>query len=444
MSLPSKYKQVASLGEGHFAIVTEYFDTTTKLSVAIKRLKKKNKNNEMYQTRFRREIEITASLSDVEGVIDILEKCAENSYYCMAKANDNLLKYIRTNNDKLHEDDRIEIIRQICSTMSTAHERGIIHRDLSPTNILQIENESNTFFQIADFGLGKTDSEIKGLSTNSSVSNYGQALYVSPEQREKLKSATMRSDVYSLGKLIDFIMTGRDPDNARQHVLKSISTKACEYEPVDRFSDAGELLVELDKISELLTESVGSISYTANQLDLAASQQDWKSAHKTIATQSFSGHNYENYVEPVTEFLENTTTRDEYANAIGDLINDTANRYLIEVEPLSSMVGWPFNQRYRFYRVMSWLFSKVTDDQIKTNLFMAIWSEAYDSDQWDTQDVAKNLLGSFPNDRTLQIQIARAIEESGGESIQQELLNFTPDGPITNIIRKFLSARNSK
>ena len=93
--------------------------------------------------------------------------------------------------------------------------------------------------KIADFGLGKNLNTLASHIT-SSTRNYGQYFYCSPEQLLYLKDGDKRSDVFSLGRLINFVMTG-DPVN-EAHKLRHVSEKATSQDPSNRYQDASELL----------------------------------------------------------------------------------------------------------------------------------------------------------------------------------------------------------
>jgi len=88
-----------------------------------------------------------------------------------------------------------------------AHSNNVLHRDLSPNNIL-IADKGQVW--VADFGLGK-DYDRRSMGGKSSLAGHGTQSYVAPEQLEKLRNATERSDVYSLGEIFYFILTGKTP-----------------------------------------------------------------------------------------------------------------------------------------------------------------------------------------------------------------------------------------
>lgn len=118
----------------------------------------------------------------------------------MLKAEQTYENYITANS--LDDASKITCIRQILYTMKEVHSRNILHRDLSPTNIFIYHGR----LLLADFGLGK-DLNILHSHQTLLTNQVGQFLYCAPEQFMLLKESSKRSDVYSLGRIINFTMT---------------------------------------------------------------------------------------------------------------------------------------------------------------------------------------------------------------------------------------------
>lgn len=216
---------LVEIGKGGFANI--YFQKSTGL--VLKKLNEESVRSESLRSRFKREYEITKSCSDIESVIKVYDFDSSNYSYTMEKADYTLEEYIKKS--ELTEDSKLNIIRQILHTMSLVHQKDVLHRDLSPTNIFFVRG----VIKIADFGLGKNLNILTSHQTIDTAS-FGQLFYCAPEQLTLLKDADKRSDVYSLGRIINFIMT-KDHNNL-SHSLRAISEKTKNLDPNYRYKDA--------------------------------------------------------------------------------------------------------------------------------------------------------------------------------------------------------------
>jgi len=207
----------------------------------VKRIKDDYFNDSALRSRFKREFLITQSLNDVNHIIKVIDFDEKTCSYRMNYESSTLYHLIKSKKS-ISISNRVKIIEQIINTMIIVHSRDICHRDLSPTNIFV---DDNFDIKIADFGLGK-DAKIinshKTLSTNA----YGNSDYCSPEQLEHLKDGNALSDIYAIGKIINFIMTGR-PTNYN-HEFSPITVTATMENPDERFENLKELEKSLNSI----------------------------------------------------------------------------------------------------------------------------------------------------------------------------------------------------
>ncbi|WP_440897449.1 protein kinase domain-containing protein [Amphibacillus sp. Q70] len=236
--LIDKNKDLEEIGEGGFAKV--YFRNSD--CKVIKKLKDQYIANQSVCSRFKREYDITNSIQDVEGVIKLFNFDDTKMEYVMEKADNILSDYIEKN--EITRSFKFELIEKLLEIMKAIHGRNIIHRDLSPTNILFVDNR----MKIADFGLGKNYEVIhshRTLDTNA----LGQYDYCAPEQRNSLKDGDKRSDVYAIGRIINFILNG-SPSNGR-HELSQLVNKATSLESENRFNSAVEMYSTFLKIKEI-------------------------------------------------------------------------------------------------------------------------------------------------------------------------------------------------
>ena len=222
------------VGNGGFA--NAYFQKSTGLIV--KKLKDDFLTNEGIRSRFKREYQITKSLSDLQSIIKVFDFDENNCSYTMEKAETTLEHFIE--NAELDDLIKIKCIRQILQLFSEVHKRNIVHRDISPNNIFMLSG----VLKVADFGLGK-DLNMFTSHQTCLTNSLGQLRYCAPEQFMQLKDADKQSDVFSLGRLINFIMTDK-PTNYH-HMFKNATEKATNHNSSFRHTDANALLMHIEK-----------------------------------------------------------------------------------------------------------------------------------------------------------------------------------------------------
>lgn len=225
---------------------------------AIKKLKEDIRFDSGIRHRFKREFDITSNLSEISGVIPVYQYSEHELHYEMLLCSNTLENLIAEN--ILSESDKDKVIDFILIVMEKVHNKGVIHRDLSLNNVLYNRGE----YYISDFGLGKSLGKEYSHCTINTM-GIGQLLYVAPEQINSLAEAGKYSDVFSLGKIINAILTG-DPRND-EHKYQSLCIKATATSILARYQDASELKEALDKFRENKTNQNISAQIT-KQIEL--------------------------------------------------------------------------------------------------------------------------------------------------------------------------------
>ena len=225
------------LGTGGFANV--YVQKST--GHVLKKLKDDYLTDKGIKSRFKREFDITKSLNDSYGIIKVYLFDERKYTYTMERAEITLYDYII--NNELNEQIKLKCIMQILYIMSIVHEKNIIHRDLSPNNIFLLRGE----IVIADFGLGK-DLNVFTSHQTIHTNSMGQYAYCAPEQFMLLREGDKRSDVYSMGRIINFIMT-KNPFDIN-HIFRNICEKATSENSIYRYADIKQLNIFFNKAIE--------------------------------------------------------------------------------------------------------------------------------------------------------------------------------------------------
>jgi eukaryotic-like serine/threonine-protein kinase len=407
--LLSNYVHVKTIGRGAFAIVTHYRDKTSGADVAVKKL-----TDEKHAHRFEREIKIMQALDGHPNVIKLIDfECISGSYqHITPKAKTNLYKYIKKINSTLTLERRIGIFDQVLAALNYAHSKNILHRDIAPTNVLVFENEH---IEVCDFGMGKDLSALSNYTT-SVVARYGQLYYVAPEQREKLKAASERSDIYSLGKLLNFVLTGRDPDTIHPSDFTSVIERATQYDPDARYQNIQEFETAYNRLkSLLLVDTTSALPKTLIDLARESGSIDWREFHNLAARSDLEGHTYSDYVDPVVELLSQPGNLQTYYETVGDAFGDFLKIFVAKLVELAGMTGWPFKEITTFGRLLKNIFFTVHEPGLKLICLKEIWNLAYEQDQWAVQSIMQGLFDHIPGD--IQTAFALHILDSSASSL---------------------------
>jgi serine/threonine-protein kinase len=205
-----RYRLDAEIGRGGMSTVYRAFDTVLERTVAIKIMHREIAADSDQLERFRREARAVAQLNHphVVTVIDAGEEPSADGfgspYIVLEYVDGETLKDIIRRDGPLEIPQAIAYAIEIARALGAAHERGIVHRDVKPHNIL-ISEEGGA--KITDFGIARSLSE-EGLTLAGRV--LGTTDYVSPEQALG-HPVTGQSDLYSLGIVLYEMLTGRVP-----------------------------------------------------------------------------------------------------------------------------------------------------------------------------------------------------------------------------------------
>ena len=261
--ISDRYQIIKSIGEGGMANVYLAYDTILDRNVAVKVLRGDLATDEKFVRRFQREALSASSLTN-PNIVEVYDVGEDNGeyYIVMEYVEGKHLKNLLKKRGKLTVPEVVDIVLQITSGLSVAHDSYIIHRDIKPQNILILDNG---LVKITDFGIAVAMNATQLTQTNSVM---GSVHYLPPEQASG-KGATLQSDIYSIGILMYELLTGKLPfkgDNAVEIALKhlkepmpsirdeypeipqsveNIILKATAKNPKNRYADAREMHEDL-------------------------------------------------------------------------------------------------------------------------------------------------------------------------------------------------------
>ena len=214
-----RYEIIRNIGEGGMANVYLALDTILDRKVAVKILRGDLATDEKFVKKFQREASAASILDhpNIVGIYDVGED--EGNYYIvMEYIEGQTLKSLIKRRGSLTLPEVIDIMTQLTSGIAHAHEKGIIHRDIKPQNILILDDG---LIKIADFGIAQALNSNELTETNSVM---GSVHYLPPEQANGAGS-TFKSDIYSLGILMYELLIGKVPfkgENAVEIAIKQM------------------------------------------------------------------------------------------------------------------------------------------------------------------------------------------------------------------------------
>jgi eukaryotic-like serine/threonine-protein kinase len=260
----SHYRILEMLGAGGMGVVYKAFDTKLDRHVALKFLPTHLRGNEELKRRLKEEARAASTLDHPNIVVihDIGETQDGDVFIAMAFHEGATLRdRIRAAPGGLPVAEALQIARQIATGLAKAHDRGILHRDIKPGNVI-VATDGVT--RIIDFGLAKSgDATLTGDGSAK-----GTPQYMSPEQASG-KPVDVRTDLWSLGAVLYEMVSGRAPFRGENHLqvmravvegqppalresrpglspeIEGIVARALRKDPAKRYQSAGEMARDL-------------------------------------------------------------------------------------------------------------------------------------------------------------------------------------------------------
>jgi serine/threonine-protein kinase len=164
--------------------------------------------------RFEREVRVTATLShpNTVEIYDYGRTADGTSYYVMEYLPGLSLAELVQQHGPLPPGRVVYLLRQVCQALREAHAVGLIHRDLKPSNIIAARRGGmDDVAKLLDFGLVLPATTVPGANLSVEGQIVGTPLFMSPEQASGDRELDQRSDIYSLGAVAYYLLTGRPP-----------------------------------------------------------------------------------------------------------------------------------------------------------------------------------------------------------------------------------------
>ena len=295
--LDGRYEIKEIIGVGGMANVYRAYDSIDDRTVAVKILRDEHMQNDELLRRFRNESKAIAVLShpNIVKVYDV--SFNEDIQYIVMEYIDGItLKEYIEQQKVLRWKEAVHFTVQILRALQHAHDKGIVHRDIKPQNIMLLADGT---IKVADFGIARFARASQQTVTDKAI---GSVHYISPEQA-KGDVTDEKSDIYSVGVMLYEMTTGKLPFDAESPVsvalqqiqsqpkrprsinpdipegLEDIIIRAMQKDPARRYQSAAEMLRDIDEFKRDPTVSFEH-KYTEPE-EMSITENFTKTAKKT-------------------------------------------------------------------------------------------------------------------------------------------------------------------
>lgn len=264
--LDGRYEVQEIIGVGGMSVVYKAYDNVDDRIVAVKVLKDEYLNNDEFKRRFKNESKAIALLShpNIVKVYDV--SFGEKLQYIVMEYIDGItLKEYINKQGAITWNDALFFMTQILKAVQHAHDKGIVHRDIKPQNIILLSTGN---IKVTDFGIARFSRTETKTITEEAI---GSVHYIAPEQA-KGEYTDEKADIYSIGVVLYEMLSGTVPFEAENPVsvalmqvqadakrlteinhniplgLEQICVHAMQKDPVDRYQTATEMLLDIEEI----------------------------------------------------------------------------------------------------------------------------------------------------------------------------------------------------
>jgi hypothetical protein len=244
-----QYRLKRRIGVGGMGEVYLAEHQLLKRPCAVKLIRPGDETDPRALERFEREVRVTATLSH-PNTIEIYDygRAEDGSYYYVMEYLPGLgLAELVVRHGPLPPARAVYLLRQVCGALREAHAAGLIHRDIKPSNIFAARRGGNDdVAKLLDFGLVRPATTLRSAHLSAEGQVLGTPLFMSPEQATSSRDVDERSDIYSLGAVAYYLLTGRPPFEGDDGIAVMIAHARDPVVPPSRFqSDIPEDLEQI-------------------------------------------------------------------------------------------------------------------------------------------------------------------------------------------------------
>ncbi len=263
--LDGRYEIREIIGVGGMAVVYKAYDNIDDRIVAIKILKDEYLTNEDFKRRFKNESKAIAVLSHPNIVRVYNVSFGDRLQYIVMEYVDGItLKEYIEQQGVINWKEAVHFMGQILAALQHAHDKGIVHQDIKPQNIMLLQDGT---IKVTDFGIARFSRVDSDTTSENAI---GSVHYISPEQARG-EMTDDKADIYSVGVVMYEMLTGKlpfqsdsavsvalmqlqqDPKRPRDIIptlplgLEQITIRAMQKNPNDRYGSAAEMLMDINE-----------------------------------------------------------------------------------------------------------------------------------------------------------------------------------------------------
>jgi eukaryotic-like serine/threonine-protein kinase len=237
-----QYRLKEKLGSGGMGEVYRAEHVLLKRPCAIKLIRPENETDATALARFEREVRATAELThwNTVEIYDFGHTDDGTFYYVMELLPGLSLEDLVKKHGPLPPERVVHLLLQTCRALREAHSRGLIHRDIKPANIFAaVRGGVYDVAKLLDFGLVKQErsKEAEQADAAQAGSLAGSPLYMAPEQASEFGKADARTDIYALGAVSYYLLTGKPPFSGKSPMAIIIAHSHDEAAPPSKFRE---------------------------------------------------------------------------------------------------------------------------------------------------------------------------------------------------------------
>ena len=430
MSSPSeRYEILDVYGSTEHAIVGRGRDLATGIEYAVKM--RRSAGN--VERRFTREVE-AMRVAAGPNIMPVIDVDSDGEWYTMPIAKGELTPAASGLSLSDREELALALVRAVAHGLRRFHAEGRVHRDLKPQNILWLDDDKGARWVVSDFGIARNAPGSTTAELTRKGNLVGTERWAAPEQHADAHSATPQTDVYSLGAIVGWIMSGELPTPVHVPLpserFRTVVTRATRKAPVQRYPNIDDMIEAMERELEGIS---GPLSTQLERLltapiDIKAFK-DFALAHRDNGGLLLPELRRIDRSTVITWFDVDPEGIMQFAESMCDLLADGQDIGGLEREGLRPPLLWLLD-------VLRQLVSKRRLD-LAESLANALFAAAEACDQFPVGDAIARWLKALSHEAAVQAMV-NAVVASSTERYVHSILENDWNEPSSTTLRRWM------